>query len=132
MTEPRDLKMGGRTFVVPALPLKTTMIVYPMCRKLTNDGLVDRAQLQGGILDVSAEQMEEVVQIAFLCAQAADPGLTREAFEVLPVSPPELLDAFFVARYQTGAWLAPEAAPTGEGQGEPKPPTSTSDVSSES
>lgn len=130
MTEPRDMKLGGRTFAVPALPLKTTMVVYPLCRKLTIGGLIDRAQRSGGVLDVSAEEMADVVEVAFLCAQAADPALSREAFEALPITPPELLDAFFVARYQTGAWLAPEAAPSGEGKGEASPPKSTSPESS--
>lgn len=130
MTETRDMKLGGRTFAVPALPLETTMVVYPLCRKLATGGLVDRAQRSGGVLDVSKEEMSEVVEVAFLCAQAADPALSREAFLALPVTPPELLDAFFVARYQTGAWLAPEDAPSGEGKGEASPLKSTSPESS--
>jgi hypothetical protein len=111
MTDTREMSLGGRTFAVPRLPLETTMIVYPECRRLTIAGLVDRAQRAGGVLDVDEAQMKEVVEIAFLCAKAAEPELTREAFLALPISPPELLDAFFVARYQTGAWLPPEAAP---------------------
>lgn len=113
MTEPRALDMGGRTFTVPALPLRVTMAVYPIIRSLSGDedGLIVRAK-KNGSLEVDAEEMAQVVEVAFLCARAADPSLTREDFEALPITPPELLDAFLVARYQTGAWIAP--TPGGE------------------
>lgn len=127
MTDTRDMTLGGRTFAVPRLPLKATMRVYPLCRKLTVNGLVDRCAAAGGVLDCSEEEMAEVAEIAFLCAASAEDGLTQEVFDALPISPPELLDAFFTARYQTGAWVAPEAKPegdaSGEAKGEASPPT---------
>lgn len=128
MTDTRDMILAGRTYVVPRLSLKATMKVYPLCRKLTVNGLVDRCAAAGGVLDCSEEEMAEVAEIAFLCASAAEEGLTQEMFEALAISPPELLDAFFTARYQTGAWVAPEAKPeghdaSGEAKGEASPPT---------
>lgn len=136
MTETRDLKMGGRTFAVPALPLRLTMAVYPIIRGLSGEeGLVARAQRNNGSLEVDAEEMAQVVEVAFICAQAADPELTRDTFEALPITPPELLDAFLIARYQTGAWIAPPPVqegddPPGEAEGVASPRTSTSTGSS--
>lgn len=131
---PRPVTLGGRTFVVPPLPLRSTMVAYPICRKLTLANLLERCMAAGNVLDVDEGEMADVVELAFCCAQAAEPELSREEFEALPVSPPELLDAFLVARYQTGAWVPPTAqegdlAP-GEAEGAESPPTSTSTGSS--
>lgn len=128
MTDTRDMILGGQTFAVPRLPLRATRKVYPLCRKLSVQGLLDRCAQSGGVLECSEEELADVAEIAFLCASAADETLTREAFETLAISPPELLDAFLVARYQTGAWVDPAAQPegeqpSGEGKGEASPPT---------
>src|SRR4051812_25632767 len=108
MADPRTLTLAGRTFTVPPLPLKATMVVYPICRRLTIAGLVERAMANGGALEVDEAEMADIVELAFRCAQAAEPALTRDDFETLPITPPELLDAFLVARYQTGAWVPPQ------------------------
>ena len=135
MTDTREMKLGGRTFAVPALPLKVTMKVYPLCRKLTLAGLVTRSVAAGAFAVTDEQEMADVAEVAFLCCQAADWSLTRADFEALPIEPLELIDAFLIARYQTGGWLPPEANPqgdagAGEQRGEASPPTSTSSESS--
>ena len=126
MIETREMKLADRTFNVPMLPFKVTRRVYPLCRRLTTQGLVDRAIASNGVLDVDEQGMDDVAEVVFLCAQAADWEFTREQFELLPISPPELLDAFMVARYQTGAWREVaqdvDGAAPGEEPGEASPP----------
>lgn len=126
MTETRPMTLGGRTFDVPALPLRLNMKAYPLCRKLGAAGLIERIAASGGSLDCSEDEMADLVDLAFLGVSAADPSIDRAAFEELPVAPPQLLDAFFVLRYQSGGWVP--ATPTegddgaGEAKGATKPP----------
>jgi hypothetical protein len=47
MADPRTLTLAGRTFTVPPLPLKATMVVYPICRRLTIAGLVREHRYDG-------------------------------------------------------------------------------------
>lgn len=124
MSDPRDITLGGRTFAVPALPLRANIKAYPLCVKLTNASLVDRALASRGVLDISEDELTDLAALAYLGAAAAEPGLSRDEFDALAITPLELLDAFFGLRYQTGAWV--ERPPAGEGEGEKSPPTSTS------
>ena len=147
MNETRDITLGGRVFAVPPLPLRINKAAYPLCRKLTDAGLIDRAITAGGVLVCSTDEMAELAEIAFLAAIAAEGVLardgrmqaaniiTRAAFDDLPVLPQELLDAFFIARYQTGAWVpidpaGPKDEARGEAKGARRPRKSTSTASS--
>jgi hypothetical protein len=124
MTEPRTIVLAGQSLSVPALPLRLNKIAYPLCRKLTNDGLLERIIEAKGVLDCSAEEMEDLAELAFIAAKAADPTVEREAFDERPVTPPELLDVFLNIRYQTGGWTAApqEGQPApGEARGAKKP-----------
>ena len=130
MTETRDITLGGQVYAVPHLPIRINKLAYPICRKLsrsvpaTNDApavlsLIERFIAANGTLDCTDEEMEHLAELAFLAASAADRTLKREVFDELPITPSQLLDAFFITRYQTGAWLAPEEAQAepGEAQG---------------
>ena len=117
MSDTRTITLGGMAFTVPALPFRINRRAYPLCRKLTAAGLIERALAASGSLDCTAEEMDDLGELAFLAASAADKTLTRDAFDDLPVAPPELLDAFIAIRYQTGAWVAQEAGvETGAGE----------------
>jgi len=135
MTETRDMKLGGRTFAVPALPIRINIKAYPLLRRLSNGGFVDDwFDAKSAIAD---EDMAALADVLFLCAVAADPALAREDFDALAASPGELMDALLVARFQSGGWLPAkeeddDGVAEGEGQGAPKPPKSTSAKSSES
>lgn len=126
MTETRTIILGARDFTVPALPLRFNMKAYPLCRKLTNAGLIDRAMEAKGVLDVTEAEMADLVELAFLGVSASESAISRADFEALPVTPPELLDAFFLLRYQTGGWTpvaaSGEGPDTGEAEGAAKPP----------
>lgn len=132
MAETRKITLGGRTFDVPPFVLRLNLKLYPLCRKLTNGEILERSVRAGGVLEASEEEMADLADLAFQACRAGDPELTREAFDELAITPPELLDAFFTARYQTGAWLPVPAgdAGEGEGQGEARPLNSTSAESS--
>lgn len=136
MTAPKPITLADRTFDVPALPLRLNMKAYPLCRKLSTGGLVERIAGAKGSLDFSEDEMVDLAEIAFLGASAADPTLDRASFESLAVNPSQLLDAFFVLRYQTGGWVPIESQEgeeaVGEAQGEEIPQTSTSEESSQS
>jgi hypothetical protein len=125
MTDTRRIKLGGQAFDVPALPLRLNMKAYPLCRKLGAAGLIERIAASGGQLDCTADEMVDLVELTFLGVTAADPTVKRETFDELTVTPPELLDAFLVLRYQTGGWVPMPAEGehgAGEAPGAKKPP----------
>ncbi|CAN5577461.1 hypothetical protein BH10PSE14_BH10PSE14_06780 [soil metagenome] len=136
MTQTRDMKLGGRTFAVPPLPLGINMeVVYPLCRQLSLPGaLVERMMATTLVEALTKEDLAVLADICFSCAQAADPTLTAKDFIDLNPTPPQMFDAFFtVARYQTGVWLPAPAAgedESGEDQGEASPRKSISAESS--
>jgi hypothetical protein len=101
----RDIVLGDRTFSVPPLPIRINRVVYPICRKLVMDDLLKRCIDAGGELVATSEELDQLIQIAFLAASAADSTVTQEQFDQLAITPPQLLDAFFLLRYQTGAWV---------------------------
>lgn len=128
MTETRPIELAGRTIEVPPLPIRINMEAYPLCRKLTNSGFVERvlevlkANAEGdtksSVVELVADEMDGLVQLAFLASKAADPTLEREAFDQWPIAPAELLDAFWPIRYQTGGWTPP---PPDQESGEEEP-----------
>lgn len=130
-TDSRAMTLGARTFEVPRLPLGVTIRAYPLLCGLYNSLFVERLDpILGG---PSEDEMRQAADVVFLCAQVADPDLTREAFDALTATPQELASGVKIANFQTGAWrpVQPGDEP-GELHGEPEPPTSTSAASSES
>lgn len=115
----RPISLGGRIFDVPPLPLGVTIFVYPICRRLS--GAIERlfSAAGGDELQLTAEEMGDLTELAFQGARVADPDLDAQAFLALPVTPPELFAAFFAMRVQCGGWrsLNEEDAPAGEGEG---------------
>ena len=101
----RTITLGGTGFEVPMLPIRLNKVAFPLCRKLHNAGFLDRILAGNGQVDASAEEMDDLTEIAFIAAQAANPRTTREEFDNWPITPAELVDAFFLLRYQTGAWV---------------------------
>lgn len=127
------ISLGARTFAVPPLPFRVSMVVYPLCQKLTNAGLAERL-LKAAVepWGVSMEEMTDLGDIAFLSCRTADPELTREAFDELPITPAQLFDAFFALRVACGGWGRPAEGqePKGEAKGPKRPRRSTSGASS--
>jgi hypothetical protein len=128
MGEARTITLGGREFDVPPLPLGISMLVYPMCQRLTRAGLAQRL-LNPAELEVTDDEVAALAEIAFQAAHAADPTLEVKDFLALPVTPPELYAAFFIMRIQCGGWRAADGTEDGDSKGEVNgatPPTSTS------
>lgn len=127
MTESRSIVLGTTTFVVPPLPIRYNRVVYPLCRDLSADAINEDesffARLQranGTPALVTDDEWAKLEQISFQAACAADKAMTRETFDDLPITPPQLIDAFFKIRLQTGVWIEPTAtnADAGAPQGE--------------
>jgi hypothetical protein len=123
MSKSRSITLAGTAMEVPMLPIRYNRVAFPLCRKLHNAGFLDRVVEGMGNVDCSTEEMDDLIEIAFAAAQAANPRITREEFDNWPITPPELVDAFFLVRYQTGGWVeltgpAPEGEDVpGEAQG---------------
>lgn len=140
MTDTRDIVLGDRTFAVPALPLRHNRVIYPLCRDLSvikeGDGetFIARLVKAGGTPDaVRDDEWPKLEKIALHGAMAAEKTFTPAEFDDLAVTMPQLIDAFFIVRMQTGVWvqsaalagdddldagvIALEEGASGEGQG---------------
>jgi hypothetical protein len=72
---------------VPPLPIRINRVVYPICRKLVMDDLLKRCIDAGGELVATGEELDQLIQIAFLAASAADSTVTQEQFDQLAITP---------------------------------------------
>ena len=128
MSEIRTITLGGKAFAVPPLPLRANRVVYPLCRKLTAAGVIERCIEAEGSLDCTTDEIDDLAEIIY---QSITTGLippSRDEFNALPIEPGELLDAFFAIRYQTGGWISAPAQPdkdppAGEAKGPARPRT---------
>lgn len=116
MTKTRDIVLADRTFAVPLLPLRYNRVIYPLCRDLSEiegeDTFFARLESKGGTPDaVRDNEWEKLTEIAFHAACAADKDMARDDFENMAITPPQLIDAFFIVRLQTGGWIAGNEAP---------------------
>jgi hypothetical protein len=118
MSENRIIVLAGQKYSVAPLSLRVNREVYPICRRLSNAGLIDRAVASQGSLDCTPEEMGDLSDLVFLVIAAGGDTIERDKFDDLPITPPELLEAFIQIRYQTGAWLAPTAENQGDAPGE--------------
>ena len=128
-----EFTVGATTVETEMFSLRLNAKAYPLCLKLGSANLVARWVAGKGVIDATEEEMGDLITLAYLSAKASDPSLTQEVFEDRHMSPGQLMDAFILARYQTGMWkpiLPGEEAPP-EDQGEATPPTSTSEISSQ-
>ncbi|KUR73859.1 hypothetical protein [Novosphingobium sp. FSW06-99] len=100
---PVEITLGGQTFAVPPLPIRWNREAYPLSAKLISGGLFDRLGADG-MLNLTGDDIDNLAELAFLGASAADPSLTREFFDDLPIRPLELFDAFLAIANQTGGW----------------------------
>lgn len=110
MSNTREITLGDKAFAVPPLPLRLNRYAYPLCRDLIASGLIDRCAVPGAVLEVTDAELQQLAEVAFLGAQAADRDLTREAFDDMAITPIQLLEAFFGVMPQTGAFAVATAA----------------------
>lgn len=124
MTEIREITLADRTFAVPPLPLRHNRVIYPLCRDLSvingeddTESFIARLVAAGGKPEaVRDDEWPKLEKIALHAAMAADASFDAAAFDALPITMMQLIDAFFVARQQTGVWVA--VAPAGEDDAE--------------
>ena len=98
---PRSLRLGDLDLMIPPLPLRLNVKAYPIVVQLMQAGFVDRLVGSGDSVIVTGEDFEALVQLAGLATEAA--GLSIDITDqAVPL--PDLIEAFFVMRLQTGAW----------------------------
>lgn len=121
-----NITLGESTFEVPRLPFKVSRVVYPICQRLTNAGLVDRI-IDMTNFELTDYEMDDLAKVVFLACQAAGTGLTAEAFDELQTTPSQLFEGFFAVRKATGGWRSAVATegqePEGEAESGEKSPT---------
>lgn len=113
-----NIQLGDNTFTIPRLPFKVSRVVYPICQRLSNSDLIQRLMTPEAGLQLSDEEMDSLAKITFLAAQASSPDMTQETFDELPITPPQLYDAFFSIRKATGGWRTAPATEDQEPEGE--------------
>lgn len=120
-----DIELGDNTYAVPRLPFKYSMRVYPICQRLSNADLAERILVQSEPLQLIDSEIDDLGVVAFLLCCAANSEMTQAAFDNMPITPPQLFDAFFAARKACGGWrtLAEGQEPSGESLGTEEPPT---------
>ena len=118
------IEMGSTAYVVPRLPIKYSRIVYPICQRLTNGELPERILIPKEPLQLTDDEMDDLIKICFVACQAAEPNMTEEQFFDLAITPPQLYDAFFAIRKACGGWRAVEGQKmSGEDPPTSEPPT---------
>lgn len=106
----RTMKLGDHTFDVPPLPLRIGKFAYPIAFRLTREGFVDRLLASTDAVDVTGQDFNDLVELALLGVQAAGSEMTREQIEDHAIPITDLVDAFFLMRFQTGVWQPVEPA----------------------
>lgn len=125
MTTNRDIVLADRTFSVPPLPLRHNRVIYPLCRDLSlvkgeddTESFIGRLMAAGGKPEaVRDDEWPMLEKIALHSAMAADVSFDEATFDALPITMMQLIDAFFVARQQTGVWVPVTADTTEEDAG---------------
>lgn len=120
-----DIELGDNVYTVPRLPFKFSMKVYPICQRLSNAGMAERIVMPKEPLALTDSEVDDLGALAFLLCSAAETNMTKEAFDEIPITPPQLFDAFFAARKACGGWRSRTEGqePSGETLGTEEPPT---------
>ena len=105
---PLEIILAEQTYTVPPLVIQWNRTAYPICAALIAAGLFDRIS-EKGTLSLTGDDMDKLVELAFVGVQAAGADMSRETFDNLPISPGELFDAFLIMATQTGGWRFVEA-----------------------
>lgn len=84
--ENREIKLGGKTFVLKQSPLGVVKKVTPMLKKFK--GLENNVKEDPNSFDENDFDM--VIDIAVLVLAVGNDGLTKESFEKLPITLEEL------------------------------------------
>ncbi len=114
------IQLGGKEWLIPMLAAKQNKIIDPLILSLLpifsewqNDKAVALSKL-------GAEQYEDLQEIAFVAIGRAEPNLKHEQFLDLPITLPELINAFSIIAQQTGVFqkVTTEEKNPGEGSGE--------------
>lgn len=92
------ITLDGKAWPVPRLAIKQNKRVAPLIAKRSKD--IERLGPEN-LGALTEELMEDVSTIIFLGLQRGHKDLTREEFEDMPISPKELLGAFWTVAKQS-------------------------------
>jgi hypothetical protein len=103
-----QVKLGGKDFIIPVLVIKQLRELDWRIMRVS-PALVDRAKL-------TQEARDDLFDIAYIALTQDDPSLTREAFDAMGITLPEVMNAVPVIAMQTGMFKPAVEAPPQTGE----------------
>jgi hypothetical protein len=102
-----QVTLGGRSWPVPPLAVRQNRVIDPLILSLLPTfAALDAEQ---AALRLQAKEYDALLLIAYTALTRAHPQLTREAFDEMPITLPELIGAFETIARQTGLFVKREA-----------------------
>ncbi|MEI7669244.1 MAG: hypothetical protein WCJ33_04095 [Pseudomonadota bacterium] len=94
------ITLGNKEWFVPVLVAKQNKIIDPIIIKL----LPTFANLKNGnnFLQISEQEYNDLLEISYIAIIREHKEMTREKFLEMPITLPELINAFSVIAQQTG------------------------------
>jgi len=114
------ITLAGKEWKIPKMALRQNRELQPLYGQIAPSILREGTRVD----EITPEQLDILARIAFLAANRADPNLTEEEFEEMPVGLAELIEALMPIMIQSGLFKKREDTP-GETQGETSPQAGT-------
>lgn len=106
-----QVRLAGKAWRIPMLAARQNRIIDPLILGLLPVFAQWQDDKSGALAKLGNQQYEALLEIAYVALTRAAPELTREQFMDMPVTLPELIEAFSVIAQQTGVFQK-----TGEGE----------------
>ena len=111
------IKLAGKEWPVPLLAAKQNKIIDPLIMKLIPIFAAWKEDKGRALSQVAEEQYESLQIICYTALKRANPQLTRDEFDDLPISLHEMIEAFPVIAEQTGLFVK-QSSESAASQGE--------------
>lgn len=130
------IRLAGRDWPVPPLAIRQNRVVVPGLLKLMPVLTEFQAALPAGAgqpidplwwtkVSLTTETIDTLSDVVFEALRRGTPGLVRNEFDGIEMTPFDLLGAIPVVLAATGMFRPAEPGRVGEPTGEAAPPTST-------
>lgn len=106
-----QVRLAGKAWRIPMLAARQNRIIDPLILGLLPVFAQWQDDKSGALAKLGNQQYEALLEIAYVALTRDTPELTREQFMDMPVTLPELIEAFSVIAQQTGVFQK-----TGEGE----------------
>lgn len=99
-----QVMLAGKTWRIPMLAARQNRIIDPLILGLLPVFAQWQDDKSGALAKLGHQQYEALLEIAYVALTRDTPELTREQFMDMPVTLPELIEAFSVIAQQTGVF----------------------------